>query len=281
MMGKNAQTIQIAPVEHSEFFRAMTLMKGCHYAAGDYHEPNSLLITGQTGTGKSTLVAHYLRNAYSQKGILAINMPQNATIKNFINALFEKLGCDSGKGSSIHHEAVRLVEVIKEKEIGLLIIDEFQQIMDSNDNKINLEVLDLLKQIQIDAKVSIIAVGLPICQLIVKQNPQLARRFSFHFDFTPFRKDEDKKAFKQFLQKVEEQLSCKFSLQISNDESLKQLIDATDGLVEKTITLIVAAYQIAVSTEKKEIGLEELADAFSALPTLNNGKENPFNRKAS
>lgn len=263
-LDKSNQTIQIKTVEYSQVINAMTLMKGCRNSIS-MHKPNCLLISGQSRTGKSTLIAHYLRTVLSTKGILAMNMPVPATFKSVISAIYEKLGYGSDKGES-NNEAVHLVQAIKEKEIGMIIIDDFERVMDSNNNRINYDVLNLLKDINESAQVSIIAVGLPISKMIVQQNLTLGRLFSFYYEIQPFNNHEKAiKEFKRFLQKVEKQLPIEPSIPIENDEFIKQLIHITDGLVDKVVLLVSTAANFAMMKGEKRISKEHFAVAYKTL----------------
>ena len=140
-----------------------------------------------------------------------------------------------------------LVEVLKEKEIGLLIIDEFHLIIDSNQNMISPEIQDLLSEIQMQAKVAIVALGTPVCEMIVRQNPRLARLFSFHFELQSF---SHNKEFIKFLKKLNTQLPVEILSHLIEDDFLNQLINVTDGLISKIIQLLLLL-QISLLLKKK------------------------------
>lgn len=273
MNRKSHQTSQVNVIEYSAFLNAIALMRGCHHLSGLYHEPDGLLITGKDGTGKSTLVAHYLRKVLLKKGVLAMVMPSSASSQKIINIILAKLGYCSEKKMTMSKSSY-LVEVLKEKEIGLLIIDEFHLIIDSNQNMISPEIQDLLREIQMQAKVAIVALGTPVCEMIVRQNQRLARLFSFHFELQSF---SHNKEFIKFLKKLKTQLPVEISSHLIEDDFLNQLINVTDGLISKIIQFFITATDIAIAKEKNKIEYEEFTEAFDIISSLNDKKKNPLN----
>ncbi|PFN68723.1 TniB family NTP-binding protein [Bacillus cereus] len=273
MNRKSHQILQVNVIEYSTISNAIALMRGCHHLSGLYHEPDGLLITGKDGTGKSTLVAHYLRKVLLKKGVLAMVMPSSASSQKIINIILAKLGYCSEKKMTMSKSSY-LVEVLKEKEIGLLIIDEFHLIIDSNQNMISPEIQDLLSEIQMQAKVAIVALGTPVCEMIVRQNPRLARLFSFHFELQSF---SHNKEFIKFLKKLNTQLPVEISSHLIEDDFLNQLINVTDGLISKIIQFFITATDIAIAKEKNKIEYEEFTEAFDIISSLNDKKKNPLN----
>ncbi|TDK61788.1 ATP-binding protein [Bacillus salipaludis] len=180
--------------EHPDFLNEMNFMNYIYRDAEKFHKPKGVLITGQEGTGKSTLVAHFLENNPSQKGILAINIPSRTTLRSFIYTLLKKLGEETlDVKSPVEHLMSKIIYLLNEKEIFMIILDDFELVLDENNLMRNQGVLNLLKQIQLDTNVSIFALGLPSCHLIIKQNPQWTRLFPFHLDLDFLSKEKDKK----------------------------------------------------------------------------------------
>lgn len=267
---KTKQLVQITTIEHLQILNAMTLIKGCQNTAG-MHNPNCLLLTGQSGTGKSTLIANYLRTRLSTHGILAINIPIRATLQSFIHSLYQKLGVNAEKVASIN-DAVHLAKVIKENEIDLIILDNFERVMDSNNNKVNDDVLNLLKEINEASQVPIVGVGLPICTMIVQQNPMLGKLFSFQFEIHPFKDEVNEiKELKRFLQNINKQLPFKNGLNYENEKFLSHLIQLSNGLADKIILFITTAANIALKNERNCISEEDFAEAYHSLFSKEHG----------
>ncbi len=236
-MKRNNTNFQFPPFEHPDFIQGIKLLHTIFCQVGQVYQPKGLLITGEIGTGKSTMVAHFLQNVLSAKGILAINMPIRATIKNFIHTLFEKLGKENSdeKGKfSLANLTSRLIYEIKEQEIHLIIIDDFELVLDSNNQKVNQDVLNLLANIQSATNVSIVALGLPICHVLLTQNPKLARRFSIHLNLNSTKEEKDEKEPKELLKEINKQLPNGNSLKLVNNEFQNKKKDIEDTLTHPT-----------------------------------------------
>jgi hypothetical protein len=266
--------IVIPIVEHTAFSRALALMKGCHLASKDYHEPNCLFITGSSGTGKTSLVTHYLKNVRFRTGIIAIETLGDGTFDLLTSSLCEKLGCEIKEDTPLQQKISIISDKLKENNIGSLIIDDFQKLLISNDGKVNSEILLLLEKIRVQANVSIVALGLPISKVFVKQHPELLRLFSFHYELLPF-SQEHLKDFKQFLQKIEKHIPCSFSPEIvgHDDVVLKKILLETEGLLSNIIPFINLAINLVLQKGKKRIDLSDLVKTFEHFSDI--GK-NPF-----
>jgi hypothetical protein len=235
-MKRNNTNFQFPPFEHPDFIQGIKLLHTIFCHAGRIYGPKGLLITGETGTGKSMMITHFLQNVPSTKGILAMNMPIRATLRNFIHAFFEKFGKENldAKGKfSLVYLTSRLIYEIKENGIGLIIIDDFELVLDSNNHLVNQDVLNLLAHIQSEANVSIVALGLPFCRILLNQNPKFGRRFSIHLNLNPIKEVKDKKEPKE-LKSGNKQFPNGNSLKLVNNEFQNKKKDIEDNLTYPT-----------------------------------------------
>jgi ABC-type uncharacterized transport system fused permease/ATPase subunit len=102
----------------------------CHSHSKVAAEPECLLITGQTGAGKTTLCQVYgeqFPRRPTQYGIavpvLAASIPVPATAKSLVTRLLVALGDPmAGRGTTVN-QTLRLVRLIRECGVELIILD--------------------------------------------------------------------------------------------------------------------------------------------------------------
>jgi hypothetical protein len=102
----------------------------CHRHSKVAAEPECLLITGQTGAGKTTLCEVYgqqFSRRPTQEGIavpvLSASIPVPATAKSLATRLLVALGDPmAGRGTTVN-QTLRLVRLIRECGVELVILD--------------------------------------------------------------------------------------------------------------------------------------------------------------
>jgi energy-coupling factor transporter ATP-binding protein EcfA2 len=102
----------------------------CHQHSKVAAEPECLLITGQTGAGKTTLCQVYSEQfprSQTKEGItspiLSALIPVPATAKSLVTRLLDKLGDPMAVRGTTVTQTLRLVRLIRECEVELIILD--------------------------------------------------------------------------------------------------------------------------------------------------------------
>src|SRR5262249_45705188 len=115
----------------------------CHNHSKVAAEPECLLITGQTGAGKTTLCKVYSEQfprSQTQGGItvpiLSASIPVPATAKSLVTRLLVALGDPMAVRGTTVTQTLRLVKLIRECKVELIILDEFQHFIDRDSNHI-------------------------------------------------------------------------------------------------------------------------------------------------
>lgn len=144
-----------------------------------------MLLTGDTGTGKSHII-----NSYKKRVLATQNFSREA-----IPILISRISSDKGldptliqlledlelfaskqrKGRFKTDLKKQLVENLKRAQVELLIINEFQQLIEFKSRKERQEIANGLKYISEEARVPIVLVGMPYAELIAEE-PQWASR---------------------------------------------------------------------------------------------------------
>lgn len=144
--------------------------------------PPNLMLIGDSGAGKTTLINEYCRKRpFAEKrrkdGILktkyiTIEMPVAATEKRLLEELLKAIG-----GSTRTSDLERSFDTVVEK-IGLkaIIIDEFHNLLGAQKNNL-VKTLNQLKRITNIPRVSLIIAGTPAITRVLEFDEQFEKRF--------------------------------------------------------------------------------------------------------
>lgn len=99
--------------------------------------PNCALITGPSGTGKSTLLnyfesvypsPHYIQTEHDRHLVIPVvkcTLPPASTVKAFLKTILTNLRCESVEGDTVDL-IFRLITLLRTSEVQAVLIDEFQ-----------------------------------------------------------------------------------------------------------------------------------------------------------
>ena len=218
-------------------------IKECDYIikmAGLKSRPDSLIIVGESGFGKSALLSEIFENAtrhtYLGKNLLdseclLIEMPIAPTPKALANDIIEALG-------GVHHaktDMSYLSQLFSEKGLKLLIIDEFNTLFDATRSDLR-KCLNLLKWAGNQHQISIILSGTELIDKILIYDKQFERRFR-KIRLKKWRLDDQ---FKKFIMNYMVSLPVEFAPKINN-AIFSELINGTDGSTKRVVWVLCQA----------------------------------------
>jgi len=203
--GKKSKSQRLALIENVfiRYPRLKQLYKKidfCRQFSKRSAEPECMLITGTQGAGKTTLIEWYagdfpVRQSSEKRitPVLVVNVPSPATVKGLGSAMLKALGDPAADKGAVSSITLRLKDYIKDCEVELIILDEFQHFDDRQSKNVLKTVSDWLKNLINETRVPIVLVGMPGCESVLenKGNEQLKRRFSSREHIEPFRWDTD------------------------------------------------------------------------------------------
>lgn len=141
------------------------------------------LILGESGTGKSKLLEH-LASMFPERRvvegvirpIVMVEMPHHTTPVSILQAILHRLG-DPRPDRGNRDEKMRRVGILlKEQGVRLLLLDDFQHLVDKGQDVVLYESAECLKEILITKGVGIVAAGLEDARKVVLSDEQLIRR---------------------------------------------------------------------------------------------------------
>lgn len=282
-------SIRHSIIEHTAYVMAMQKIEQIHQRSRLAKIAGGLLITGHTGSGKSTVKSQYAERYPREEAIdrtivrvLVVDTPSSPTVRSLVTTMLVALGDPVSHRGTAEEKTERLYKRIKGCGVELFIIDEFQHFLDRGRFSEACTVTDWLKNLINRANISVILMGLPRSNYVLELNEQLRRRFtsSYSLDSFAFSHVDDIQQFRSVLNAVQQQLPIPSQV-LSEYEMAKRFHIATHGLMDYLAKLIDGAIQIAILRNLKILDQRTFAEAFVETVWRDCPSElNPFNADA-
>lgn len=257
-------------IQYPIHLEALTRIELLHQRAKASGFAGGLLITGFTGSGKTTVKKEYAsRFPRKDEGdrtcipVLCVDTPSAPTSKSLAEAILIELGDAQSYRGTAEQKTQRIYHLFKLCKVELLIIDEFQQFFEhSRRNEIG-RVTDWLKNMLNNAGIPVVLMGLPYSDQVLRLNVQLARRFSSRHYLRPFRfgTPEEILEFRGILSVIENKLPLP-SISLSRTEMAQRFYYATYGLIDFIGKVIDGAIMLAHRHGHKRLDELLFAESF-------------------
>ena len=276
-------------IEHPGYLETMQKIELLHQRSKLAGVAGGLLITGHTGSGKSTAKTQYAERYPRQEAmdrthirVLVVDTPSSPTVRSLVAAMLTAMGDPASQKGTAEEKTERLYKLLKGCGVELLIIDEFQHFLDRGKFSEACTVTDWLKNLLNRANIPVVLIGLPRSAYVLELNEQLRRRFSSRYSLRPlaFAHVDDIQQFRALLNAVQQQLPIQ-SLALSAYEMAQRFHVATHGLMDYLAKLIDGAVQIAAARQLLALDLRTYAEAFIESVWRDCPSElNPFSQNA-
>jgi type II secretory pathway predicted ATPase ExeA len=267
---------------------ALKAIKECHSHAKLAKAPKGLLIQGDCGAGKTTIVKLYAKEyprIHTQERtlvpVLFATVPVPATCKSLVTTLLAAIGDPAAEKGSQISQTFRLKRYLEACKVELLILDEFQHFQDRDSLKILKTVSDWLKVLMDETGVPIVLAGLPYSHTILDAhgNEQLQRRFAIRIELEPFHYEtsRERQDFRRFLNVIDDKLPLAERSDLADPGTALCIYEATNGVVALVMNLLRRATAIALESNRERITLDVLSLAYEQRLAANNpSNANPF-----
>jgi hypothetical protein len=275
-------------VIHPQMQAILDKMDYCREHAKFARESVGLLVTGEKGTGKTTIKDIYLsRNRVRQTKtativpVLSISIPVPASERALTVTLLTALNDPYPARGTIAIQTLRVYKLVERCKVELSIFDEFQHFAERESFKLNRTVSDWTKNYMVGAKMPLILFGTPKSAEILngEENDQLRRRFPYRISLKSFtwETDEDQLDFRKFLGIIDEQLPFKARSKLADPYTASLIHFSTGGVMFEIMRLIRWAAVAALRRGLPKIDLELLSQSFvENIATNSPERKNPF-----
>ena len=233
---------------------------------------DSFTIIGCSGIGKSSAISRAVDlitdktfvefNNTKICPVVVVQCPFDSSVKGLAFEILRKI--DDALETNYYTNAIRshattdtLIGIISQvalNHIGLMIIDEIQNVASSKNGK---TFIHAITQLINNSGISICMVGTPECKSFFGQKLQLARR-SMGLEYIPLQYDGYFENFCRIL----------FSYQYTQQKTelteglIEWLYEHSGGLVSLVVSLIHDAQEVAIINGSEEVNISTLTEAF-------------------
>jgi len=228
------------------------------------------LILGESGTGKSKILEH-LASLFPEhrevegiaRPVLIVEMPHHATAVSILQAVLHKLG-DAHPSRGNRDEKMRRVGVLMEEQgVMLLLLDDFQHLVDKGQNVVLYESAECLKEILITKGVGIVAAGLEDARKVILSDEQLIRRSPRpilvpRYDWSEERSQDE---FVGFLTEIQGRMADFDLPELDHPDMALRMYLASGGLLGYLADILAQATWDAIDQKRRKISMKDLAMA--------------------
>jgi len=242
-------------------------------------EPRCMMLTGESGVGKSQLLKWYVNEHPDQPGeeaarrpLILIRVPEAATPKQVAMQMVDEMGGVYRSGCQLAALTRQIARLARELGVEQFIVDEVQHLVTHMTSSRTWVASDWFKTIVNESGRSLVLVGVPEAEALVACNPQLARRVNIRVRLEPFSWVERSQEFRKLLATVGEELPFRRALQLGDSGLAARIYLSTHGNIGAVMTLI---RESAVRTiESDGTGLSEETLREEALLRLDQARSN-------
>ena len=244
---------------------------------------DSFTIIGASGIGKSSAISRAItlitenrvievENPYTKIiPCICVQCPFDSSVKGMLLEILRKV--DEMIESKYYENALRArtttdmlignVSQVALNHIGLLVVDEIQNVCNSKNGK---SLVGMLTQLINNSGISICMVGTPESAVFFEQAVQLARRsLGLRYDVMEYGTD-----FRNFCEIVFSYQYVKQKTEIT-DGIMEWLYEHTSGNISVVVSLIHDAQEIAILSGKEVLNLELLNEAYQKRLSMLHG----------
>lgn len=258
-------------IDHPAYKDVLDELKDALDAIGHTSMPTCLLISGESRTGKSSVVKDLLETYLPTRvegqmlqSVLYAVAPSKATLKGLLESLLRGLKDPHWSRGSETNMTSRLYTLLDAVKCKMIILDEFQHLCDKG-QQLRLRVLaDWLKVLAETGKYALVAVGMPEAAAIVNQHPQLKNRFDSEKRMPLFNWQDATSAaqFRRVLKAFQMEMHPFQMPALHSSEMSFRLYLASAGRIGLLAKILERAVRDAVRAGRTEIHIEDLAHAY-------------------
>ncbi|NNP76182.1 hypothetical protein A7P54_07090 [Acinetobacter sp. Ac_3412] len=279
------QKIESIFIKYPRVTEILNSIEECREMSKLSDEPQCMFITGGSGVGKTSLIRQYSDRwppiEMPDGDILPVfktSIPASATIKSVATAMLSDLGDLAATHGTTVIQSNRLYSLVHQCKVELIIIDEFQHLIDNKTQRVIGLVADWIKMFIEITKIPVILIGMPESETILNQSPQLRRRFLIKKRLTPFLWDSEvnRNEFRKFLAEVDKSLPFDKYSNLASEEIAYRLFVASKGTAANIMALIKRASYDAFRHNDSSLALHHFANAFESIQYDTTLPNNPF-----
>lgn len=241
------------------------------WETGTTSTPACKHIVGHSRTGKSFAIREFeaqfpsVRTALGlTKQVIYVQAPVKGTIKGLMEALLQALGDPLWMKGTYSNMLSRLLTLLDRVQCKMIILDEFQHLVDKGQRALLTGATDWLKVLVERNTFSLVCVGLPSSRQIIQRSEQLSKRFDATIEVPVYNWMDpySQKVFRSLLKSIHKEMAPFEMPDLSTSEMGLRMFIASGGRIGVLSKLLDRAVKDAIWDNRTRIGMEHLAEAF-------------------
>ena len=270
-------------VNHSNFVAARDQLLRLADRAHKLKDPGGLLLVGDSGTGKDCLIEEmkvFFPSSnlmdVTRRPLLVAHTEATPSIGDYLGKLLTQVGYEFAKFGKADNSARRevLVEAMIACRVQLLLINEFQHVIEGDRKKLGHSFADWFKRLYDDTRVPMAFLGTPEALKIEGVNEQFTSRFTGRHYLRPLGITPE---FFGVLKAFDSAVPDLTPAGLGTSAFAYRIHAATGGVMRPLKRLIKEAVMVAVARADAKLTLEHFRIAFHCLHGEKG--ENPFVEK--
>ncbi|HEV2681400.1 MAG TPA: TniB family NTP-binding protein [Rhodanobacter sp.] len=258
-------------IPHPAFELAGCELMHAYRGVGYSDFPRYLQLSGPSRAGKTCLVTDFMKTAPAiqrQEGlhrpIVYAPIPPKGTTMGVIENLLRALGDPHWARGTETNKLSRLLLQLSECGCRMIVLDEFQHLVDKGQNKTLKRTVDFIKALAEPNRWALVASGLSEAQAAIDGDAQLSGRFDAPLEIARFEWTDAvlHKQYRGVLAAFEEALAPFELPSLEGEELALRFYLATGGLMGLIVKLLQRVIEDAIDEERLTIRMPHLNDAF-------------------
>lgn len=263
-------TLNIPPMALRRHVEASRRLDDIFRAAERGEPASSILIRGKAGQGKTMALEAFVAKhpAYDEEDrtifpVIGVEVPATLSTAAVAKEILRKMNAPAA-GNSASELTSQVKTLLRECQVKVLVLDEVQHLVERGQVPSIRRLADWLKSLINQTGVTLVLMGIPSSQALLRYNDQLRRRFSAPWQIPEWSRDcqEDVEEFCGFLNVAQQAVGIPFSVNLADPNIAERIFLACNGSPGNVEKLLIKTRQVARERDVKEIGVSELHEGF-------------------
>jgi DNA transposition AAA+ family ATPase len=268
-------------IAHDLYANALATVARAVKATNATHEPYSALITGDAGTGKTTVCKHFIRlqpTPHREIGTQDVRqvvpgfycaVTAEVTIKGLAEVMLKRLGATHIVGDKTQLTE-RLFDLLRTCKTEVIFLDEFHHLLRSRNLNVLDGVRDWVKGLMNETGVTMILAGLPRCEGIINGEEQISRRFPYraslsHFVYSTSAESQYIGVLKALAKGMSEHAGLSVAVTLTDADRATAVYAATGGNMNSIRQLLFQVAVDALDRHQGRVTWDRFAEACESI----------------
>ncbi|MCW7555917.1 TniB family NTP-binding protein [Endozoicomonas gorgoniicola] len=249
----------------ADIHRCRNMSKGSEY-------PECMLVLGEPGSGKTTLIREYLRlnpnREESERSIINVfssEFPDKTVPREAAICFLQDLGHELSSRGLTEPELTRLLtNLMTHCGVQISLLDEFQHLIETKSYEVLEDVAKWIKILINRSNLPVVLFGMPYSNIILNCDDALAGRFMIQRKIEPFRiiNKEQRQEFRAFLKVFNDSLPFSKKPGLHKLEFYSRLFAFSKGNMRRLRVLINYAAEEAILNQDDELNMEHFKAGY-------------------